>query len=80
VSERIERNRLNADLKAGRLMEQAIHQARLAYQLAPNTYTFECLQAVLRLQRRLQELKKLFLRPVAGEDTDSQPCDLAASR
>jgi hypothetical protein len=62
----IEANKLDADLKAGRLMEQAIHQARQAYQFTPSTYTFECLLATQRLRRQLQQI----LRPMAGEDAD----------
>jgi hypothetical protein len=66
MSERsIEANKLDADLVAGRLMEQALHQARQAYQFSPSTYTYECLSAVQRLKRRLQQL----LRPVAGESS-----------
>jgi hypothetical protein len=65
MSERsTEANKLRADLDAGRLMEQALHQATQAYHFAPNTYTYECLSAVHRLKRQLQQL----LQPVAGED------------
>jgi hypothetical protein len=64
-----EANKLRTDLDAGRLMEQAVHQARQAYHFAPNTYTYECLSAVLRLKRQLQQL----LRPVTGEDADRSP-------
>ena len=60
-----ETNTLRADLKAGRLMKQALHQAKLAYQFNSNTYTFECLSAVHRLQQRLRTL-----RLTAGEDAD----------
>jgi len=63
----IEANKLDADLAAGRLMEQAVHQAQRAYHFSPSTYTYECLSAVLRLKRKLKEL----LQPAAGEPT---PC------
>jgi hypothetical protein len=70
VTERsLEANKLDADLKAGRLMEQALHQARQAYLFSPSTYTYECLSAVQRLKRQLH----LLLLPVAGEDTDRSP-------
>jgi hypothetical protein len=66
MSERsIETNKLDADLSAGRLMVQALHQARQAYCFNPSTYTFECLQAMHRLRRQLEQI----LRPVAGEDS-----------
>ena len=64
-----EANKLRTDLEAGRLMEQALHQAKQAYHFAPNTYTYECLSAVHRLRRQLDEL----LRPVAGEDAPCSP-------
>jgi hypothetical protein len=54
-----EANTLRADLKAGRLIEQAVHQSRLAYQFVPNGYTFEALSAVLRLQDRLRSVRLL---------------------
>jgi hypothetical protein len=60
-----ERNSLRADLKAGRLAHQAVHQAKLAYQFSPNAYSFECLSAVLRLIQQLKELE--LLRNEAGE-------------
>ena len=59
-----EANSLRADLKAGRLIEQAVHQSRLAYQFAPNGYTFEALSAVLRLQERLRSVR--LLREIAS--------------
>jgi hypothetical protein len=66
VTERsIEANKLNADLVAGRLMEQVLHQSRQAYLFAPSTYTYEALNAAQRLKRQLYQL---LLRPVAGED------------
>jgi hypothetical protein len=52
----MEANTLRADLMHGRLMEQAVHQARQAYQFCPNTYSFECLNAAVRLRQRLKEL------------------------
>jgi hypothetical protein len=65
MSERsLETNKLRADLEAGHLMEQALHQARQAYLFSSSTYTYECLNAVQRLKRQLQQL----LRPVTGED------------
>jgi hypothetical protein len=67
--DRLEANTLLADLKAGRLMRQAIHQARLAYQFNPNTYTFEALNAAERLARRLHEL----LRQQPGETAAATP-------
>jgi hypothetical protein len=60
-----EQNQLRADLKAGRLMKQALHQARLAYQFNPNTFSYECLSAVHRLHQRLRTL-----RLTAGDDAD----------
>jgi hypothetical protein len=54
-----EANTLRADLKAGRLIEQAVHQSRLAYQFTPSAYTFEALSAVLRLQERLRSVRLL---------------------
>jgi hypothetical protein len=62
----IEANKLRTDLEAGQLMEQAVHQARQAYQFTPSTYTFECLLATHRLRRQLQQI----LRPMTGEDAD----------
>jgi hypothetical protein len=59
-----EANTLRADLKAGRLMKQALWQARLAYQFAPSAYTFEALSAIHRLKQRLQER----LPTAIGED------------
>jgi hypothetical protein len=58
-----EQNQLRADLESGRVMKQALHQAKLAYQFAPNTYTFEAMSAVHRLQQRLRNL-----RLTIGED------------
>jgi hypothetical protein len=55
----MEANTLRADLVHGRLMEQAVHQAKQAYQFCPNTYSFECLNATVRLRQRLKELVHL---------------------
>jgi hypothetical protein len=54
-----ESNTLRADLKAGRLIEQAVHQARLSYRFNPSAYSFECLSGVLRLQERLRSFRLL---------------------
>ena len=62
----IEANKLDADLRAGRLMAQALHQASQAYCFNPSTYTYECLQAMHRLRQQLQQI----LQPVTGEDAD----------
>ena len=62
----METNTLRADLAAGRIMAQALHQARQAYCFSPSTYTFESLQALHRLRRQLHEI----LRSMTGEDTD----------
>jgi hypothetical protein len=70
MSERsIETNKLDADLRAGRLMAQALHQAQQAYCFNPSTYTYECLSAMHRLRRQLQQI----LRPMTGEDTSRSP-------
>ena len=52
----MEANKLRADLGAGRLMEQAVWQAEQAYRFSPSTYTFECLSAMHRLRRQLQQI------------------------
>jgi len=73
MSERsIEANKLDADLRAGRLMAQALHQARQAYCFTPSTYTYEALSAMHRLHRQLETI----LRPLAGEDTAVHPPDV----
>jgi hypothetical protein len=67
MSERsLEANKLDADLSAGRLMAQALHQAQQAYCFSPSTYTYECLSAMHRLHRQLEQI----LRSTAGEDAD----------
>jgi len=62
----MEANKLRADLDAGRIVEQAVWQAEQAYHFSPSIYTFECLSAMHRLPRQLQEI----LRSMTGEDTD----------
>jgi hypothetical protein len=63
-----ERNTLRADLMAGRLMTQAVHQARLAYKFSPNAYSYECLSAVLRLQTELEN----YVHDMAKSSRDYQ--------
>ena len=62
----MEANKLRADLNAGRIMAQALHQARMAYCFNPSIYTYECLSAMHRLHQQLQHI----LRSMTGEDTD----------
>jgi hypothetical protein len=62
----MEANKLRADLNASRIMEQAVWQAEQAYRFNPSTHTYECLSAMHRLRRQLQEI----LRSMTGEDTD----------
>ena len=40
-----------------RLHREAIDQARLAYEFAPNSYTFSCLSACLAVEKTIEVLR-----------------------
>ena len=67
-----EANELRADLKAGRVMRQALHQAKLAYRFNPSAYSYECLSAVHRLQQQLRKLQ-LTVGEGAGCSSTTSP-------
>jgi hypothetical protein len=70
-----EQNTLRADIAAGRLMKQVVHQCALAYMFSPNAYSFEALSAAHRLHQQLKSL----LHSEDGETSEPQQLDLAAT-